>query len=283
MKSKIAVKLFTALALIMAVAISPAALAAFAEEEVDEVKIKDIEVDGGESDKEKNTDKQQIKDEIRKLRDEIREERKQLRDQYKDNPDELRDQLKQLRDEYKNKIRPYINDLRPYITDRPIDDDRPDVDRKADLKFRGKTSGWAILGGQAFPSTIGLTGEAFHVGKGVWKIHSNGLITVSDHKAELVLKGTAKSGKIMLHGTGILVGSDDKADIRIQLRGHYAPVAGSENEFAIGFTHAQIHNKETGHRIPLSLVGSVMVENVGPEPVEPEFSDIPQITPNVLS
>ncbi len=87
----------------------------------------------------------------------------------------------------------------------------------------------------------------------------------------------------MLHGTGILVGSDDKADIRIQLRGHYAPVAGSENEFAIGFTHAQIHNKDTGHRIPLSLVGSVMVENVGPEPVEPEFSDIPQITPNVLS
>ena len=282
MKSKIGAKLFTALALVMAIAISPAASAAFAEGDVDEVEIEDIEVDGVESDEQKNTDKQQIKDEIRKLRDEIREERKQLRDQYKDNPDELRDQLKQLRDEYKNKIRPYINDLRPYITDRPIDD-RPDVDRKADLKFHGKASGWAILGGQAFPSTIGLTGEAFHVGKGVWKIHSNGLITVSNHKAELVLKGTAKSGKIMLHGTGTLVGSDDKADIRIQLRGHYAPVAGSENEFAIGFTHAQIHNKETGHRIPLSLVGSVMVENVGPEPVEPEFSDIPQITPNVLS
>ncbi len=282
MKSKIAAKLLTALALVMAIAISPAASAAFAEEEVDEVEIEDIEVDSVESDEQKNTDKQQIKDEIRKLRDEIRDEQKQLRDQYKDNPDELLDQLKQLRDEYKNKIRPYINDLRPYITDRPIDD-RPDVDRKADLKFRGKASGWAILGGQAFPSTIGLTGEAFHVGKGVWKIHSNGLITVSNHKAELVLKGTAKSGKIMLHGTGTLVGSDDKADIRIQLRGHYAPVAGSENEFAIGFTHAQIHNKDTGHRIPLSLVGSVIVENVGPDPVGPEFSDIPQITPNVLS
>lgn len=266
-------KLISALSLILAVAVSPISSAVFAEEEIDE-----IEIDEEEVKESKNAEKKQMKKELQQIRKQFNEELRQLREQFKDNPEELREHLKQLRDKYKDKVRPQINDLRPYT------DVRPDVDREPDLKFYDNgIEGWTIIGGKAYQTKMSLEGEAFHVGNGVWRVHSTGEIDVAERTVTLEMSGVARSGHIMLYGTGTLGEGEETHDIRIQLRGNYAPVAGSENEFAITFTHAQIHNTSTGHRIPLALVGSVTVEKLGPESFEPEVADIPEIAKQILS
>ncbi len=257
-------KLFSVLALILVIAIAPVSIGVFAQTE---------DVDATEELNE--SDRKRIKDEIRTLTEQYKAERIQIRDQNNDR-DTARDQIEQLRDQYKDRIRSYISDVRPDIANIP------DIDREPDLKFynNGDITGWAVLGGQAYGATMTtFEGEAIHMGKGVWKVSSTADIYVSERHVKLDLNGFARSGHIMLHGTGTFGESDDKSDIRVVLRGHYAPVAGSDNEFAIAFTNAQIHNTNSGHRIPLALVGSVIVESLGTEPVSiaPEVSDVPTI------
>ena len=91
-------------------------------------------------------------------------------------------------------------------------------DRQAEVNFDGKTSGWAIVAGQAFPSNIVLNGTAVHQDNGVWKVKSTADISVGDRlDIPLELKGKAVNGKLRLHGTGTLDGGDT---FRIILRGH---------------------------------------------------------------
>lgn len=263
-------KLFSVLALILALAIAPVSNGAFAQTE-------DIDAT---DEKQNESDRKRIKDEIRALTEQFKEERTQIRDQN-DNRDSARDQIEQLRDQYKDRIRSYITDVRPDIANIP------DIDREPDLKFYNNSdiTGWAVLGSQAYGATMtSFEGTAIHMGKGVWKVSSTADIKVSERLVKLDLNGFARSGHMMLHGTGTLVTetleeSDNDPEIRVVLRGHYAPVAESDNEFAIAFTNAQVHNTNTGHRIPLALVGSVIVESLGTEPVPiaPKVSDVPTI------
>lgn len=264
------VKLFSVLALILVIAIAPISNSVFAQ--TDDVDATEEELN--------ESDRKQIRDEVRALTEQFKEERAQIRDQNNDS-DATRDQIEQLRDQYKDRIRSYITDVRPDIANIPT------IDREPDLEFfnNGPITGWAVLGGQAFGTEMtNFKGEAIHMGKGVWKVTTtSATIDVSGHPVELTLNGFARSGHLMLHGTGSLV-DDTEPDIRVVLRGHYAPVAGSENEFAIAFTNAQVHNTNTGHRIPMALVGSVTVQSLGPEsvPITPELSDVPNID-DVLS
>ncbi|QLH02785.1 hypothetical protein C5F47_04050 [Nitrosopumilus cobalaminigenes] len=133
-------------------------------------------------------------------------------------------------------------------------------DRQAEVKFDGKTSGWAIVAGQAFPSSIALDGKAVHQNNGVWKVKSTAEISVGDREnIELDLKGKAVNGKLRLHGTGTLDGGDT---FRIILRGHYAPVADSPGTFILDFSTAKVQNMENGLRIPLFQHGPITVEPV---------------------
>lgn len=133
-------------------------------------------------------------------------------------------------------------------------------DRQAEVKFDGKTSGWAIVAGQAFPSSITLDGKAVHQNNGVWKVKSTAEISVGDREnIELDLKGKAVNGKLRLHGTGTLDGGDT---FRIILRGHYAPVADSPGTFILDFSTAKVQNMENGLRIPLFQHGPITVEPV---------------------
>ena len=133
-------------------------------------------------------------------------------------------------------------------------------DRQAEVKFDGKTSGWAIVAGQAFPSSIALDGKAVHQNNGVWKVKSTAEISVGDREnIELDLKGKAVNGKLRLHGTGTLDGDDT---FRIILRGHYAPVADSPGTFILDFSTAKVQNMENGLRIPLFQHGPITVEPV---------------------
>ena len=135
-------------------------------------------------------------------------------------------------------------------------------DRQAEVKFDGKTSGWAIVAGQAFPSSIVLDGKAVHQNNGVWKVKSTAEISVGDRlNIPLELKGKAVDGKLRLHGTGTLDGGDT---FRIILRGHYAPVADSPGTFVLDFSTAKVQNMENGLRIPLFQHGPINVEPVIP-------------------
>ena len=135
-------------------------------------------------------------------------------------------------------------------------------DRQAEVKFDGKTSGWAIVAGQAFPSSIALDGKAVHQNNGVWKVKSTAEISVGDRlDIPLELKGKAVNGKLRLHGTGTLDGGDT---FRIILRGHYAPVSDSPGTFVVDFSTAKVQNMENGLRIPLFQHGLIDVESVIP-------------------
>ena len=134
-------------------------------------------------------------------------------------------------------------------------------DRHAEVEFRGGPDGWAIIGGQAYASEIGITGNAVRQDNGVWKVKSEAKIIVGDRHATLDLKGKAVNGKLRLHGTGTLDSGDS---FRIILRGHYAPINGQAGDFALDWSTAKIQNMENGIRIPLFQDGIVHVQPVDP-------------------
>ncbi len=154
-------------------------------------------------------------------------------------------------------------------TDAFLDVSIESPDRPAEVQFRGGTDGWAIIGGQAYASEIGLSGTAVHQGNGVWKVKSTAEISVGDrHDIPLDLKGKAVNGKLRLHGTGTLDGGDS---FRIILIGKYAPINGQPGDFALDWSAAKIKNMENGIRIPLFQDGIVHVEPV--VPIVDEFDD----------
>jgi hypothetical protein len=135
------------------------------------------------------------------------------------------------------------------------------LERMAEAKFRGETNGWAIIGGQAFESKIGISGTAVHQVHGEWKVRSEGEIAVADKHAKLELTGNAFNGHLRLHGTGTL---DTGEPFRIFLRGHFAPVYDQQGDFVVAFTTAKIHTLNDGVKIPLIQDGIVHVEPVDP-------------------
>ena len=146
-------------------------------------------------------------------------------------------------------------------TDALLDVSVGSPDRQAEVEFRGGTDGWAIIGGQAYASEIGITGNAVRQDNGVWKVKSEAKIIVGDRHATLDLKGKAVNGKLRLHGTGTLDSGDS---FRIILRGHYAPINGQAGDFALDWSTAKIQNMENGIRIPLFQDGIVHVKPVVP-------------------
>lgn len=147
-------------------------------------------------------------------------------------------------------------------TDAFLDVSVVSPDRQAEVKFDGITTGWAIVAGQAFDSSIVLDGYAVHQGNGVWKVKSDTKISVGDrHDIPLDLKGKAVNGKLRLHGTGTLDGGDS---FRIILRGHYAPIHDQPGDFVVDWSMAKVQNMETGLRIPLVQYGTVHVGPVIP-------------------
>jgi len=235
------------------------------EAETDEAETDEAETDEAETD-EAETDEAET-DEAEDIRKDYRDDRKEVRDQHKDQRKDLRDQFrderKDLREQYKDRLRNSdISVVRP----TPID-----PDRRPDVTFTGGTSGYMILGGQAWHSEIALDGSAYHVHNGMWKVLSTGKISVGDRSAELDLKGFAKGNKITLHGSGTM---DNGDKVRLVLRGHFAPTP-EYGVFAMAFTNAGVHNINTGERIPLMHVGEVVVTPTGVTDIEPTAEPMP--------
>jgi|GEM_PF-2316780 len=233
------------LALLLVIAMAPASLA-FAQTTFDSddeesrlEKNQGIENDVNDDDRDEKERANERKEEIKKMREELLQRKDSLKEQ-------MRNDAKQTR-----------VDLR-------------DADRIADLKFNGTTSGWAIVGNTAHPSSIELAGEAYNVGGSTWMLKSAGSLKVGDRDVILELKGHARGNMILLHGAGTL---SDGESVRIHLKGHFAPT-GNENEFALAFTNASVQYLESGIRIQLMQVGSatvlpIMEPTPTPVPVEP--------------
>ena len=275
MKSKKYRSILSAIALLLVLVIAPVSSGAYAQTTTDaeepdtQTTVDDTgvstETDEAETD-EAETDEAET-DEAEDIRKDYRDDRKEVRDQHKDQRKDLRDQFrderKDLREQYKDRLRNSdISVVRP----TPID-----PDRRPDVTFTGGTSGYMILGGQAWHSEIALDGSAYHVHNGMWKVLSTGKISVGDRSAELDLKGFAKGNKITLHGSGTM---DNGDKVRLVLRGHFAPTP-EYGVFAMAFTNAGVHNINTGERIPLMHVGEVVVTPTGVTDIEPTAEPMP--------
>lgn len=269
MKKILDAKIFSALTLILVLAIAPISSQTFAQSDDVEAEA-DVEVQQDINDEQQTDEREKIRELREKYRDQLKDERKEIRDQMKEQRDAYRDQVKSHIDQLKDKRQALQDEFRPLISDISPDDIVGPIspDREPDLTFTGDVAGWAVLGGIAYPTEMKLSGDAYHVGKGVWHLTATGEITVEGHTATLDLKGHARGNHVMLHGSGIL-STNDEPTIRVQLRGHYAPTANGE-EFAIAFTNAVVHNSNNGHRIPLALVGSVMAFPVSDIEIIPE-------------
>jgi len=280
MKSKKYRSILSAIALLLVLVIAPVSSGAYAQTTTDaeepdtqttvddtgvSTETDEAETDEAETD-EAETDEAET-DEAEDIRKDYRDDRKEVRDQHKDQRKDLRDQFrderKDLREQYKDRLRNSdISVVRP----TPID-----PDRRPDVTFTGGTSGYMILGGQAWHSEIALDGSAYHVHNGMWKVLSTGKISVGDRSAELDLKGFAKGNKITLHGSGTM---DNGDKVRLVLRGHFAPTP-EYGVFAMAFTNAGVHNINTGERIPLMHVGEVVVTPTGVTDIEPTAEPMP--------
>ncbi len=137
------------------------------------------------------------------------------------------------------------------------------MDHPAEVEFKGITTGWAALAGQAYSSDIELlTGNAVRQDNCIWKVASSAEISVGERMdIPRDLKVKAVNGKLGLHGTGTLECGDT---FRIVLRGHYAPVCDSPGEFVLEFSTAKVQNMDTGLRIPLIQHGIITVESIPP-------------------
>lgn len=288
MKSKKYSTVLSAIALFLVLMIAPAATVAFAQttdadesdtqtttdntgvttdsEDGDSINNEETETDSQETDV-KEID-ESGEDQRKDLREQYKEDRKEIRDQFKDERKNLRDQYKDhredLREQYKDRLR---NSDIAVVRPAPID-----PDRAPDVTFEGATSGYMILGSQAWESNIELfDGSAYHVHNGMWKVKTSGEISVADRYAKLDLKGFAKGNKITLHGGGTL---DSGEKVRLVLRGHFAPTP-EYGVFAMAFTNAGVHNINTGERIPLMHVGSVTVTPTGETDIDPTVEPMP--------
>lgn len=252
------------LAILLTVALAPASVAFAQTTTADAAVGADDTTDNTDSDGKKDTrsDEEKRKEKLKEHLKQIRENIVKRKTASADDVDKTKS-VDKARTKIVSRTQDGVSEVREKIVDRTQE---RRLDRAADLTYHGKTSGWTILGGTAFPSSIGISGQGYNQGSGNWKITAVGDITVADRTAKLDLTGHVRENTIVLKGTGTL--SDD-AVIDIYLKGHIAPTS-STNEMAIAFTNSYIQYKDTGQRIPLMQVGSVTIAPiVSAVPVEP--------------
>ncbi|MFB5606075.1 MAG: hypothetical protein ACE5R7_07285 [Nitrosarchaeum sp.] len=230
------VKLFSALAVIMAVAIAPT-IGAFAQSDVNA----DVSVDVSTDINTTETKDKQI----------YKEERKQIRDQIK---------------EQRQNIKTQLNDLKDLRKDRSADSNS-DVKVTPSLEFSGEVTGWAVIGGKAVPATFDLSGEAGKIGQRGWKITGNATAEIGDRNVTFDLQGHARGNHVSLKGT-----TSQFDSVVIHLNGYFAPIADESGSFALAFHRSAIINEQADIRIPLVLVGQVDTTPIG-EVVEPTDVD----------
>jgi len=178
-----------------------------------------------------------------------KEQRKAYAKEIKEQRQLLKDQLKDLNDQRKNRL------------GDTFDERIQDVEFT--LSVNGVTSGWAVVDGKAFPAEFILDANAGHVEKRGMIITGTGTIFIGDREITFDLKGFAKNNRVHMNGV-----SQDDDSIKIHLKGHFAPIADSDDSYALAFTRAAITAESSDVKVPLVLVGDVTVTpTITDEPV----------------
>ena len=178
-----------------------------------------------------------------------KEQRKAYAKEIKEQRQLLKDQLKDLNDQRKNRL------------GDTFDERIQDVEFT--LSVNGVTSGWAIVDGKAFPAEFILDANAGYAEKRGMIITGTGTIFIGDREITLDLKGFAKNNRVHMNGV-----SQDDDSIKIHLKGHFTPIADSDDSYALAFTRAAIIAESSDVKVPLVLVGDVTVTpTITDEPV----------------
>ncbi len=297
MKIKTDSKFYTVLAILLVIAFAPISASVFAQSVNDEGDDSQVETTKNEEFDEQKDLREQMRDEFKTLEEQMKEKRHQLNEEFRELRDQMKDelkneeltdderkelrkemheQLKELREQTKEKRNHLQEEFKQFKDDRfsefnemfpkhirPDISDRPTIpDRDSNVKFTGETNGWTIIDGQAYSSSIVLTGNAYRASDGAWKITSDGKITIGDKIGTLDLTGHARGHNIVLQGTGELGGES----VRLMLKGHYAPT-NEDGVFAIAFTQAAFQNIDSGERIGMMQVGQIKIENLNSESI----------------
>ena len=178
-----------------------------------------------------------------------KEQRKAYAKEIKEQRQLLKDQLKDLNDQRKNRL------------GDTFDERIQDVEFT--LSVNGVTSGWAVVDGKAFPAEFILDANAGYAEKRGMIITGTGTIFIGDREITLDLKGFAKNNRVHMNGV-----SQDDDSIKIHLKGHFTPIADSDDSYALAFTRAAIIAESSDVKVPLVLVGDVTVTpTITDEPV----------------
>ena len=178
-----------------------------------------------------------------------KEQRKAYAKEIKEQRQLLKDQLKDLNDQRKNRL------------GDTFDERIQDVEFT--LSVNGVTSGWAIVDGKAFPAEFILDANAGYAEKRGMIITGTGTIFIGDREITFDLKGFAKNNRVHMNGV-----SQDDDSIKIHLKGHFTPIADSDDSYALAFTRAAIIAESSDVKVPLVLVGDVTVTpTITDEPV----------------
>jgi len=181
-----------------------------------------------------------------------KEQRKAYSKEIKEQRQLLKDQLKELNDQRKNRL------------GDTFDEKIQDVEFT--LVVDGITSGWAVVDGKAFPTKFILDVNAGYAEKRGIVFSGTGTIFIGDREVTFDLKGFAKNNHVQINGV-----SQDDDSIKIHLKGHFAPIADSEDSYALAFTRAAIIAESSDVKVPLVLVGDVtVIPTITNEPVVDE-------------
>lgn len=178
-----------------------------------------------------------------------KEQRKVYAKEIKEQRQLLKDQLKDLNDQRKNRL------------GDTFDERIQDVEFT--LSVNGVTSGWAVVDGKAFPAEFILDANAGYAEKRGMIITGTDTIFIGDREITFDLKGFAKNNRVHMNGV-----SQDDDSIKIHLKGHFAPIADSDDSYALAFTRDAIIAESSDVKVPLVLVGDVTVTpTITDEPV----------------
>ena len=158
------------------------------------------------------------------------------------------------------------------VQEREMDEDIQDMPY---LVLNDKARGWALFNDEAHKAHLKLDGKGVIKEENKWKIKSDSIISIGEKKAIVGLKGKVIENKLRLNGSGEL---NDGSQFRIILRGHFAPIDDTNENFALVFKTAIISTTiDERIKIPMVLVGQVNTIPIKPLFIEESSDNIDPI------
>ena len=158
--------------------------------------------------------------------------------------------------------------LRTILTEKVVDgklevrhyalpDDTSEKDMQRMLEFDGQTSGWAYVNTKAYNSGIILfDGKASKVGENMWKISTNGVLTLGEEQFDLELSGRSNGSHVILHGNA----SGEDLNYRVIFSGKVVDTT-EQDVYAISFMNSGLKNLETGQNIKIFQFGEITISS----------------------